>query len=213
MKEHAGGYAYAFTLNLSPRDQARSKQKSPWLYNAITRKIGRDVPLLVAFGADKRGRIHAHGAYAAGNDVQAIAIAAAIMGAGQPFENRTAEVHRYQQRALGDAGLPPGKWGGYIRDQNLVKARRLMSGGRLWNSTHIATRLAKELHAEIRTRVNTAAGFPPTTRAQPREADTLARHAELKAQEQGLPMLAAPSLIPDANASLESGAPYPAKIW
>jgi hypothetical protein len=162
MKEHAGGFAYSFTLNLSPDDQARSEAKPDWLYNTIMRKIGRDVPFVVAFGADKKRRLHTHGAFAARDEADVARIAAAIADAGEPFENKTAEDHRYQQRPLGDAGLPPGKWGSwYLRDKNLVKARRIIGGGRLWSATHAATRLAKELHGELRTRTNSAAGFPP----------------------------------------------------
>jgi hypothetical protein len=111
----------------------------------------RDLPLIAAFGAAD-GRLHVHGALAALSLDELERIQKALKTAGGPWLSARGHVHQLHVQPLGGR-YPAEGWGDYLL-RNIAEAERIVDGGRCWYMSNPARRLAKVLHAEVRSKIN-----------------------------------------------------------
>jgi len=147
-----GEHAVAFSLNLNPGVAERASRKLDWLRRAIVRRVGGSkVPLILAYGA-KGGRLHVHGAFAAASAEHCKSIRMGLRAVAGEWANPHGHVFQLRCKRLGEGG-PPDGWACYF-PRNIAEARRVAAGGHHWSMTNTARRVAKQLHVDLRQRIN-----------------------------------------------------------
>jgi hypothetical protein len=123
----------------------------PRFVRAIKQATGRDVPMVMAFGAEA-GRLHVHAALAAADENETERIRSALLTAAGEWASSRSKDHQLHMQPLGTGG-PIDRWAKYLAG-NAGQARAIGAGSRPWSVNNPARRRAKILHAQIGKKVN-----------------------------------------------------------